>query len=752
MPGGAVRGIAGALAILAAVPSAAEPPIEIVVDRDDVVVATSCRLRIADRPIADRHGDGVVRIVADGVHVEIGGTLRGAAADADPDTFRGIGIVVAAKNVTLSRGGVAGFKVGVVLEGADGTTVEHLDLSDNFAERLRSTPDRESAEDWLRPHENDAGEWADRYGAGLLVRDSREVVVRNLFVRRTQNGILLERVERSEVYDNDCSFLSGWGLALWRSSFNVVARNAFDFCVRGYSHGVYNRGQDSAGILLFEQCVENVIALNSATHGGDGIFSFAGREALGEVPRRDGAADPAPDPAPSWHLRRGNRGNRFVGNDVSHAVAHGIESTFSHDVTIARNRMESCGICGVWAGYSADTLILGNDFVGNGRLGYGLERGGVNIEHGRGNLVLGNRFDGNACGVRLWWDEDPHLATLPWSLANGTASRENVVAGNVFDGDEIAVELARTEETLLADNRYLDVGTELVADESSRDGVRDAPPPTPETDLDAILRGLPGTAEPIGARRDLDGRERILMTEWGPYDWERPLLATIDRSMALDRHRLLGADLEGAMVFGAGSLRTRLRGDGIVEVICERPGRVCPYRLRVVHEGGRFETEGLVAPANWRIRLFPSPTDPREDAERWRAAAEADVATLLERGGALLTVSEIDFDFGMAGPAAVPALAADEAARSMPADGFGLVAETTLVFPPGRWRLRTVSDDGVRLLRDDEVLIERWDRHGATEDVAELRLDEETAVDLRIEWFELDGAATLRFDLERLGD
>ena len=36
---------------------------------------------------------------------------------------------------------------------------------------------------------------------------------------------------------------------MWRSSATSFHRNAFDFCVRGYSHGVYNRGQDSAGIL-----------------------------------------------------------------------------------------------------------------------------------------------------------------------------------------------------------------------------------------------------------------------------------------------------------------------------------------------------------------------------------------------------------------------------------------------------------------------------------------------------------------------
>ena len=90
---------------------------------------------------------------------------------------------------------------------------------------------------------------------------------------------------RLEEDDNDFSFNSGWGIALWRCARNVISRNAVDFCVRGYSHGVYNRGQDSAGIFVFEQNNENVFAENSATHGGDCFFGFAGREALGQTGR-----------------------------------------------------------------------------------------------------------------------------------------------------------------------------------------------------------------------------------------------------------------------------------------------------------------------------------------------------------------------------------------------------------------------------------------------------------------------------------
>ncbi|MGA1057815.1 MAG: NosD domain-containing protein [Phycisphaerales bacterium] len=730
----------------------AAPPIEIVVDRDNVVISTSCRLRIANRPIADADGNGVVRIVADGVTVELAGTLRGAPVGTDPDTLAGIGIVVEAKNVVVANGAVAGFKVGVKLDQADGSTVENLDLSDNFAQRLRSTPQAEDASDWLWPHRNDDGEWAANYGAGLLVRDSRDVVIRGNKARRTQNGILLERVEGAKVFDNDCSFLSGWGLALWRSSRNTIVRNAFDFCVRGYSHGVYNRGQDSAGILLFEQCSENLIALNSATHGGDGLFGFAGREALGE--------SPAPEPDAAWHRHRGNTGNRIVANDFSFAVAHGIEMTFSHANLILGNRLEGCGICGVWGGYSSDTLVAGNDFRGNGESGYGAERGGVNIEHGRGNRIVSNRFEGNACGVRLWWDEDETLARLPWSIVNGVACEGNVIAGNRFRKDEVAIELLACGETAIEENEFIEVGAEIVADDTSlaaivrRAAIGDVP------DAEALLRGLPGTSNPIGRRAALAGRDRIVITEWAPYAWDRPLLIPVAKGGARDRYRLLAegasAKILGASVFGAGSLRTRIDpATNEIEVFCERPGMACPYRLEVLHgEGGRRGSrsksivEGLIAPASWKVRVFPYASDPIEALDAWRAEAAAESEAFAAAGGVEGEVPSIDFPFAMGGPNDVASLGAVLGEATLPPDRFGLVAETSLQLPKGRFRFRVLSDDGVRLTVGDRVLVERWDRHGPTTDLAEIEFAEATEVPIRVEHFELDGYAVLKVEIE----
>src|SRR5690606_7739216 len=97
-----------------------------------------------------------------------------------------------------------------------------------------------------------------------------------------------------------------------------------------------NRGQDSAGILMFEQCSENVVVENSCTHGGDSIFAFGGRDALGEGEYAEGDK-----------TRLGCNDNIFIGNDLSYAPAHGWEMTFSFGNVLARNRIVENAICGV---------------------------------------------------------------------------------------------------------------------------------------------------------------------------------------------------------------------------------------------------------------------------------------------------------------------------------------------------------------------------------------------------------------------
>jgi parallel beta-helix repeat protein len=716
----------------------------ITVDRDNIEIAESCRVRIAAAHIPDADGNGVIRIAGDGIEVEfLDSPLHGAAPDEPADAFTGTGIRITGRDVTVRGAIVSGYKVGIHAVDATGLTIHHCDVSGNFRQRLGSTPQREDSADWLWPHANDDNEWMTNYGAGLCIEDSNNVTVHDIRGRAGQNGIILDRVNDSKVFDNDCSFLSGWGLAMWRSSRNAITRNAFDFCIRGYSHGVYNRGQDSAGILMFEQCDDNLIAENSATHSGDGFFAFAGKEALGE---NDAAA--ARDV--EWFRGRGHTGNRLINNDFSYAAAHGIELTFSFDNAIHSNRLVGNAICGIWGGYSQRTDIAGNAIEDNGEGAYGLERGGVNIEHGRDNIIRHNTFANNKCGIHLWWDEDAALMATPWAKVNGPDSVDALINDNTFAGDAVGIQLRRTKGTRLSGNTVERVANPVTAEDSEVERVTlvAAPFETPPY-------GALGETRPVGARAHLRGREHIIMGEWGPYDWAAPLLQFIKA----DRPAGAGPRLEYRVLGSAAAPEIRVTAAHPVEsritpFANTRTGEVEKVRIAIgqsldapgdlAGEGGRvwllnvewrfagqpWQSERReVTDAMWRVKHFASPVDPREDVDAWHAAAD--------RTDAVARTAALDLPFGNGGPEGL--------GRS---DHFGTIATTEIAFPPGRWRLRTTSDDGIRVWVNDELVIDDWTWHGPTEHSHDFEVGDPRTITIRVEHFELDGYAVLKLDIE----
>ncbi|MFO0837708.1 MAG: right-handed parallel beta-helix repeat-containing protein [Phycisphaerae bacterium] len=714
------------------------------IDHDNVEIRESCVIQIACEPIADADGNGVIQIIGDGITVDFQGqTLRGATPNTPGDQLSGVGIRVAGKNVTLRNASVAGYKVGIWASSADGLTIEDCDVSGNFRQHLKSTPKAEDAADWLWPHNNDADEWRKNYGAGIYVEDAANVTIRRSRARAGQNGLCLARVNESRIYDNDFSFLSGWGIALWRSSKNTLSRNAVDFCVRGYSHGVYNRGQDSAGFLVFEQCCENVFVENSGTHSGDGFFGFAGREALGEAkPPRDDFD----------YRRRGCNNNLLYRNDFSFAPAHGIEMTFSFGNRFIENRLEGNAICGVWGGYSQDTIIETNRFIENGEAGYRLERGGVNIEHGRGNEIAHNRFERNRCGVHLWGGDAGKLAQSPWGLANGVESVANLILDNTFVADEVAIHLRGPGKTWPLGNSFEGVKRELEAEADHQ-----------VDKSDGKLARLPyradepaiGDARPVGARDSLRGRDKIIITEWGPYDWQSPYLQRVAESGDAHEYRILGLKkpAESRAAADAGSTnRIDVSATGDVDVrrdesgefpkltvVPRRRGSVATYALTVRAGDSELMRPGVIVAAVWNVRFFRWSVDPRKDADAWRAEATNGVAVELPT---------LSLRYGNGGPSQLADAPLTLKAADLPRDRFGTLANTRLTLPAGKWTLTTTSDDGVRVWVDDRRVIDNWSWHGPTVDSAEIVADEAKTVEIRVEHFELDGYAILTLEIQ----
>jgi nitrous oxidase accessory protein NosD len=200
------------------------------IDRDDVRVDRSCTLEIAAHPIADANGDGVIQIVGDDLTIDFGKTaLIGARSGALPDSFAGVGVRVTGKRVTIRNARVSGFHAAIWATKTDGLVLENCDVSGNWCQRLRSTEKAEDGADWLFPHENDQNQWLLNYGAGIYVEESSHVTVRGCRAEHGQNGLLLRKVVDSLVIDNDFSFLSGWGIGMFRCERDRVLNNACDF-------------------------------------------------------------------------------------------------------------------------------------------------------------------------------------------------------------------------------------------------------------------------------------------------------------------------------------------------------------------------------------------------------------------------------------------------------------------------------------------------------------------------------------------
>ncbi len=701
---------------------------------DDTRIERSCRIELSgDAVIADVNGDGVIQIVASDIVVELSGALRGAPAGAVPDQYEGYCIRVnGQKNVTIRGGRISGYRCAVWASAADGLTLEDVDASDNRRARLKSHPQMENGDDWMFPHENDKNEWLTKYAAALYVEDAQGVTVRRCRVQRGQSGLCLDRVSAAKVYDNDFSFNSGWGIALWRAGHNVITRNACDFCIRGYSHKIYNRGQDSAGILVFEQCSDNVFAENSITHGGDGVFGFAGKEALGE---REGTK-------PLVHT--GCDRNLFIKNDCSYAAAHGIEMTFSFGNRYLANRLVGNAICGIWNGYSQETLIAENELAENGDMGYGLERGGVNNDSSRQNTIVRNKFHNNECGVHMWWAP---LETLKgWAAVNVKDWGGNLIGENEFTGDHVGLHFRGPGQVTLTRNKFENEHWEAVCDPKTQ-VVRDESLTMPGIPLPEYP--VLGDTHPVGARAKLRGRENIIMLTWGPWDHSSPLVRRIAETGptqtwgvycagAKAEYELTGADVKGRAAELPGGPDS---GEAYL-VSADGPG-LHPYTLAVRAGQFRDVVHGGLIVTQWAVTEFTWTHDPTSDLAGWHEEVQGPDAKTRELDGLNLTHGPDPLEFG---PPGNPSAADLNGTR--PRHPEGLVARTRLTVPAGDWTVSLFANGGARLLVDGTSLFEEWKNSGPRRLSAPLHVDVAREIGLVVEQFRERASQRLLLTIE----
>ncbi|HRJ27221.1 MAG TPA: right-handed parallel beta-helix repeat-containing protein [Fimbriimonadaceae bacterium] len=721
--------------------------------------------------------------------------IRGSSLDTPPNERAGEGIRVRGKNITIRNLRIRGYKVGLHAEGVPGLRLINCDFSDNWKQRLASNEKREDLSDWMSFHQNEKNEWL-RFGAGAYLVDCPGFEVRGLKVHRGQCGLMITRSDGGLAWNCDLSYNSALGMGLYRSSKNRIMHNRMDFNVRGYSHGVYNRGQDSAALLMYEQCNENIVAYNSMTHSGDGLFLWAGQTTMDTG-------------------QGGCNDNLFFGNDFSHAPTNGIEATFSRNKFLNNLVMECWH--GVWGGYSFDSEISGNVFAYNAEA--------IAIEHGQENRIQNNLFFGDRLGLVIWQNasEDPNWG---YPKNRDTRSRDVTVEENTFVRMTLGEARVRsTRRWNWQRNTVLHVGdlpanhppvaffgslntAGMPTDESQRwiapsDVAREphrmtaggnAVLPDPEgeesatrryqVDWDPIRkpgsvripgmktvwrvpnsvlrqgpRPLPGGMNPFFRPDQPRGRHLILMDEWGPYDFQSPklirvpdarkdpaVLKKLNLSSDVTQLRLLGGVREVQWDTHAnGKDRMLVIGKGQADLfISWVPGtQEREVNVQVLGESG-VDHWGRPIKKDQPVRLSWSEFFLIQNwncrfyswtslTDPRQLASDAWTEFLQNQPVHTLQVPELDFAGRI---------------RSVPVNQFVTVAESEIELAPGEYIFELTTDDGARLYLDGKSMIpDAWKYQGPTLYTVRATLGGKHK--LRVEHFQIDGYMTLQLKIRR---
>jgi parallel beta-helix repeat protein len=368
--------------------------------------------------IADRNEQGVIIAAASGTRIDLTGVVL-ESGDSLPNQFIGVGIASRGVDaVTITGGTVRGYRYGIRLEGGRSHRVTGADLSGSRNQGVRSTPARPDSSDLLNLMQPDTFE---RYGGAVLLRRTTGTTITGVTARGAQNGIALLETRDSYIADNDLATNNGWGIHLWRSSRNVIARNRIDHTRRCEAQ-VPAADCGAAAVLLRNASDSNTIVDNDLTASSLGLL-LAGE-------------------------RRGTRpsvGNLIYRNDASAVLRTAFAAMFGWGNTFLDNRADSTSL-GFHLNHAGGSTLRGNTIIG-------ARTAGIVSEHGTDNSILGNVVIGGAVGIRVAAPQNP-----------GDPSRRYRIDDNVLSRLQQGIVIERTTRAQLRGNVFDGVGDGLVID------------------------------------------------------------------------------------------------------------------------------------------------------------------------------------------------------------------------------------------------------------------------------------------------
>jgi hypothetical protein len=229
-------------------------------------------------------------------------------------------------------------------------------------------------------------------------------------------------------------------------------------------------------------------------------------------------------------------------------------------------------------------------------------------------------------------------------------------------------------------------------------------------------------------------RDAIVVDEWGPYDWKAPKLWPIDSTRASHvRLRVLGPagrwrvrSKRGIMALSANSGRI---GDTLA--VTPHPDRANGWRIELEYTGAhparRFAYERFEPLQQWQQRIFAY-SDSTDPFKRIDAFTKLLTTTpVAER-----TATRLDW------------LWSRPRDRAIPAEKMAMDATGVIELAPGRYTLRTLSDDAVRVWVDGQLVIDHFTPHETAPAYAALAGGRH---EVRVLYVQVGGWVELRLDV-----
>ena len=618
------------------------------------------------------------------------------------ETHQGIGLLIShCKNVSIKNLNVYGYKVNILVDHCTNVSLDKCDASFSHGERIRE--DGKPIDTFLNLRSKKA--WLG-YGAGIEFRDCDHCIIENCRTCDSQNGYLAIDSKHSTFTNNNSSFNSGWGIGLWKSSYNTLAFDHSDYCNRPWGG---DWGGDSAGVAIANSSHGNLFYEDSFTHGGDGFF--LSDKVNGGYSNSDH----------KFHFQGGCNYNVVMNCDGSYSSHNAFESTFSKN-NLYINDVADGSQYGFWIGFSDDSLISHCEIENNKIDG---------IAGGQGSY---NRIELNSFGTNK--GSDIHFWSDPGEVQIEKPSNDQEFFGNRFangakiivsNGSAIRYDSSYNVKKIWGNpDRHVPhvIGLHLKKLDKPLQRLQKYRPSN-WTAYSKKLGKINGY--PMGV-------QWIRLGEYSPVDFTDHLVEVAYPSPEKVEFYTLEP---GVLLSVPGTLKFSPTKDPHLAILkayvpLSNIGGITQYTVTCSLKSGVHERyRGILKANRWFEHWYQWNTPTRlalDDQASWHKLWTS-------KPLAVTKSSELNADY--TGRSPLP--------TRLPVDYFAVHAWTHIYLPQGNLSIDTVSDDGIKVYVDYQLVINDWNIHGARHDSSIIPI-KAGVHDITVEYFQATGSA--RLDVE----